>query len=119
MANFPLFPPSILAKGDSQPEASFWIIVSVIQVLMGTEAAGGGGPLSALRGRADVAPWNPHTPRPLELPLGQEWFGCVPGVPGVWVGVTRMCLETRPPSPTSLFGDTGVGCVQENPERII
>lgn len=38
---------------------SFWVIVSVIQVLMGTEAVGGGG-TSALMGGTDVSPWNPY-----------------------------------------------------------
>lgn len=42
---------------------------SLIQVLMGTEAEGEGGPLSALMGGADGSPWSLHTQRRLELLL--------------------------------------------------
>lgn len=31
---------------------------------------------------------------PLELLLGEEWFGCVPGAQWVGLGVMRRCLET-------------------------
>lgn len=84
MANFPLFPPSILAKGDT----ASW------RPLFGLCDSGINGDRLQREGdlcRADVSPWNPHTPRPLELQLGQEWFGCVPGAPGMGVGRSQEC----------------------------